>query len=131
MMKKLILVFLLAVLYSCSGNDDGDDNSRLSGEWMLIKADCFCAFDDDINLQDFKLIFDDSGKTLHLENPTEAYFYIAETRTYRYDLEGEILKIRDLNHAFKVRTEGNKLVLTLIDDPQIADDELILTYQRI
>lgn len=97
----------------------------------MIEVDCYCAFEEDIDLQDFKLIFDDSGNTLHLDNPTEAYYYIAETGAYKYDLEGDIIKLSGLNNTFKFKTEGNKLVLTLIDDPQIADDELVLTYQKM
>ena len=129
-MKKSFLILLIAIISACSGDDEGNQSPRLSGDWMLISADCQCAFDETINLQDFKLRFDDSGNTLHLDNPTESYYYIAETGAYKYDLEGDILKISGLNNTFKFKTEGNKLVLTLIDDPQIADDELVLTYLK-
>lgn len=130
-MKKIILVLLIAIMSSCSSADDVTTNPNLSGEWFLLSADCFCAFDETVNLQDFKLSFDDSGETLHLENPAESYHFIAETGPYKYNLEGNILKINGVNKLFKFETEGNKLILTLIDDPQVADDELILTYQKM
>lgn len=130
-MKKNILVLLMAVMSSCSSDDKETTNPNLIGEWFLISADCFCAFDETINLQDFKLSFEESGETLHLDNPTESYYYIGETGSYKYNLEGNILKINGVNRSFKFETEGNKLILTLIDDPQIADDELVLTYQKV
>lgn len=104
---------------------------ELIGNWFLIEAQCHCAFDDTIDLQDFKLRFDNSENLIQLNNPTESYFYIAESGRYKYHLEGNIIKIEGVEDSYKYEVKGTTLILTRIDNPLIADDELVLTYKKI
>lgn len=129
-MKKLSILLFIAVAISCSKDDDQHINSGLSGEWFLVNASCYCAFDDSINLNDFKLRFNDSEKILHLENPTESYYFINESGSYNYSLNGDIITIEGTNASYKFEIQGSHLILTFINDPAIADDELVLTFQR-
>lgn len=128
-MKKLTLLLLLIVAISCS-NDDDQSNSDLSGNWYLVNAYCYCAFDESLDLNDFKLHFDDSENILHLDNPTDSYFYINESGSYKYSIDGDIIHIEGANASYKYEIQESNLILTLLDDPLIADDELVLTYTR-
>lgn len=129
-MKKMIFLLLLAVFVSCSANDDKQEDLQLNGEWFLIEAACYCGFDDEIDLKDFKLRFDETGDIVHFDNPTDSYFYIAESGTYGYELDENVILI-DGAEPYRFEINGSNLILTRIDDPGIADDELVLTYQRI
>ena len=116
---------------SCTSDDESIDGSQLNGQWYLTNIDCFCEFYPSIEFNDFKLRFDDPEKVVYLNNPTEDYFYIAESGAYEYMLqEGSIIKIIG-GDSFHYEVEGSTLFLTRIDDPAIADDELILTYQKV
>jgi len=126
-MKKLILILLLSVaITSCSKEDD--NQKQLSGTWILVNVDCFCGFDPAINNNSYKLIFTEGKNELVLENPAEGYSYIAESGTYNYTLDGNVLKVKNLNFTYKI--EGENLTLSFVDNPQIADDELDLTYKK-
>lgn len=128
-MKKIVFLLFLAVFTSCSTDDDKSENLQLEGDWYLTNVYCYCGFDESIDFKDFKLRFDDSKNIVQLENPTEDYYYIAETGEYNYSLEGNILIIEDAE-PYTYEIKGSTLILTYIDEPAIADDELVLTYQR-
>lgn len=129
-MKKVILFLLLAVSISCSKDDDPYNDARLSGEWHLVNISCFCGFDETIDFNDFTLRFENKVNILHLDNPTESYYYIAESGSYNYSIEGNIISVEGSDASFKYEFEDSNLILTLMDDPAIADDELSLLYQR-
>ena len=129
-MKKLILFLFLAVSLSCSNDDDSYIDAQLSGEWRLVNIYCYCGFDPAIDFNDFTLRFEKEENILHLDNPTESYFYIAESGSYKYNIEGNIITIKGSEASFKYVFEDANLILTLLDEPAIADDELSLVYER-
>lgn len=129
-MKKVILFLFLAVSISCSNDDEPYKDAQLNGEWHLVNVSCFCGFDETIDFNDFTLRFENSENILHLDNPTDSYYYIAESGSYNYSIEGNIISIEGSNASYKYEIENSNLILTFIDDPAIADDELSLMYQR-
>ncbi len=128
-MKKLIFSLCIIFSVSCSTDDNKSEESQLTGEWFLIDAACYCGFDDAIDLKDFLLQFDGQENRVHFDNPTDSYFYIAKSGTYKFELDENILYIEGAEpYTFEIK--GSNLILTRIDDPRIADDELVLSYQR-
>ena len=128
MKKILIIAIVFALLVSCS-KDEITDN-RLNGDWQLSDVQCYCGFDPETNFNDFTLNFDDSSKFLTLDNPTVGYYFIAEAGRYSYSLQDrQILKVQGAQ-SFKYDISNNILTLILIDNPDIADDELTLIYKR-
>ncbi|UJH92267.1 hypothetical protein LZ575_06855 [Antarcticibacterium sp. 1MA-6-2] len=129
-MKNILFFLSLMLFISCSSDEEPINDQQLNGNWFLTDIDCFCGFDSSIEIKDFKLRIDDSEKVLYLNNPTEDYFYIAESGAYEYVLEtGSIIKVIG-GDSFYYELQGSKLYLTRIDDPAIADDELYLIYER-
>lgn len=131
-MKKIgILLLSVIFLSSCSNSDDDSQiDAELSGTWMLTNISCFCGFDSDTNFNDFSLNFKDSKNSVIVQNPREDYFYIADSGTYNFTLSNGIIKING-SDDFKYIVTGDILTLTRVDNPQIADDELILNYKKI
>jgi len=131
MKKILILLLSVVVLTACSNDDDNPErDAELSGTWMLTNISCFCGFDSETNFNDFTLRFKDSENSVVVQNPREDYFYIANSGTYNYTLLNSTLKING-SDDFKYSIDGDVLTLTRVDDPQIADDELDLTYKKV
>lgn len=131
-MKRILILVLSAIsLSACSNNDDTLKNdSELSGSWMLTNISCFCGFDAETNINDFTLQIRDAEKKITVQNPREDYFYIANSGTYTYSLNGDILRING-SDDFNYKIDGDILLLSRIDNPQIADDELDLTYKKV
>ena len=125
------MLLLSAVFLSACSNDDSPKiDGQLSGTWMLTNISCFCGFDSETNFNDFTLRFKDSENRVVVQNPREDYFYIANSGTYNYTLTDDTLKING-SDDFKYIVDGDILILTRVDDPQIADDELDLTYKKV
>ncbi|MCF4101249.1 hypothetical protein L1I30_06200 [Gillisia sp. M10.2A] len=128
-MKKLLLILaLIGTVLSCT-DDDISTDPELSGNFYLTDISCFCGFNPEIDFKDFKLQFSSTNNSFTLINPTEDYFYIGSSGTYNYELDDTILKVEGAA-SYIYSFEGNKLTLTLLDDPMVADDELVLTYQK-
>ncbi len=130
-MKKILIVLLSTIVLSaCSKSDNPKMDSELVGVWMLTNISCFCGFDSETNFNDFTLNFTASQNSVLVQNPREDYFYIANSGTYNYNVADGILKING-SDDFKYSIDGDVLTLTRVDDPQIADDELDLTYKKV
>ena len=128
MRKLLIIATLISILSSCSNEEIKDE--RLNGDWYLTNAYCFCAFDPNTDFKDFTLNFDNSKQTVSIANPAETYYFIAENGSYGYQLSNNEISFKGLTTSYKYSIENDVLTLDKIDDPQIADDELTLIYQR-
>ncbi len=127
-MNKLIILFAITLLCSCSNKDDSEKETLLSGEWYLSEVNCFCEFDSN-NLEEYTLRFDTSRNTLHLNNPAGNPFFIAESGSYEYIIDEDIIIING-TEAFQFEMNNLTLILTYVDEPNIADDELVLRYNR-
>jgi hypothetical protein len=131
MLKKLLLLILIgASLSSCANDDDINGSAELSGDWYLTSMQCYCAFDPSVKFEDFTMQFEENQNVVHFSNPTEDYYYISPSGSYNYVIDGDILKIRGAA-PFKYEISGSRLILTLIDRPEIADDELVLYYEKM
>ena len=130
---KSILIFVLSSVFlsACSNSDDNPKiDSELRGTWMLTNISCLWWFDPETNFNHISLNFNDSENSVIVQNPREDYFYIANSGTYNYTLTDDTIKING-SDDFKYMVDGDILILTRVDDPQIADDELGLAYKRI
>lgn len=128
-MKKILFILISVLIISCSNDDDSGNNHRLKGDWFLTRADCFCGFDPSIDFSDFTLRFDNSRMVVHINNPAEGNSFIAEPGSYNYTLDDTTIKINGAE-PFKYELTGSTLILTKMDHPEIADDELVLTYKK-
>ncbi|WP_157480583.1 hypothetical protein [Gillisia sp. CAL575] len=131
MKRILILALSLVFITACSNSDDNPKiDAQLNGTWMLTNISCFCGFDPNTSFNDFTLNFKNSENSVNVQNPREDYFYIATSGTYDYTLSDDSIKING-SDDFKYSIDGDKLTMTRIDDPQIADDELVLSYKKV
>lgn len=126
-MKKLLFLLVLAISTSCSNKDDSEEEILLTGEWYLSDADCFCPIESTRNLEENTLRFDSVKNILYLYNPPENPAYIAETGSYEYIIDEDIIIING-SEAFQFEINNSTLILTYVDEPGIADDELVLRY---
>lgn len=127
-LKKLIFLLIIVISGSCSNKDDSEKEKLLSGEWYLSEVNCFCYFDSN-NFEEYTLRFDTSKNTLHLNNPAGNPFFIAESGSYEYIIDEDTIIING-SEAFQFEMNNSSLILTYVDEPEIADDELVLRYNR-
>ena len=123
-MKKIVIILLL--LTSCQENRIA--SNALDGTWFLEKAECFCFFKPEFNFNAHSLTFNGKAEKVSISN-TEETFFITKKGDYHYRISGEELIINS-TIKYKYSFANNRLILTFIDDPRIADDEITLTYTR-
>ena len=126
-MRKLVFCILfIGVLCSCEKSDSEPLVAELNGQWELQNASCFCFFSEDFEFGDHKIEF--NSDTLTIENSTETFF-ITESGMYNFQVQSNKIII-DGTWEFTYQQEEDILVLSFIDNPEIADDEITLTYKR-
>lgn len=126
-MKKLfLLVFLSLCINACEDGDDEVDIT-LQGEWVLENVVCFCFFGDNFDFSQHKLIVDVSNSSVHVQNSDNTYF-IAETGEYNLTMNNSVIWVDGNGYTYEIADD--KLILTYVDEPNIADDERTLIYTK-
>ncbi len=125
-MKKIILITCVLGMLSCSNNDDVVIDPR-GDTWVLNNVVCFCLFGDNFDFSTHTIQFNRDNGTVIIENEGNTAF-IAPAGTYPYKVNGEIITIEDRQYRYE--EDGDSLVLTFVDEPGIADDEITYYYSR-
>jgi hypothetical protein len=128
-MKKLVaLLFLTLIVVSCS-NDTNDDSDAtptpLEGKWILTNVSCFCSFGENPDFSGHKLTFE--GNNLKVENTGEFEFLTDAEGIF--SLQGDLITFKNgIQYTYVLKT--GVMAISFVDNPQIADDEILLTYKR-
>lgn len=129
--KKALFVVLISVLgfSSCTDNDaNALVDVALEGEWVLENVTCFCGFSEDFDFSQHRIIFDVSASTADVFNTDEVFFI---TDTGKYDVQvRNPNRITISRRQYTYEVNGTNLVLNFIDNPDLSDDEILLSYQR-
>ena len=128
-MKKLFTVLFIALLFVSCSNDDNDDSDAtptpLEGKWTLTNASCFCEFGNNPDFSVHQLVFE--VKNLIVINSGEFRFLI--NAECIFNLKSNLITFEN-GEQYIYEIKSDALSLTFVDDPQIADDELVLNYQQ-
>lgn len=127
-MKHLAIGFLLLIL-NCE-RKDVSSFTQLEGQWILERVSCFCNFDNYDFEENQLWVFPKEnlllskgveGKALSISslNQAEEFFY-----------SNDILTVVSTQRSYIVRLTENELMLSYIDNPQIADDEITFVFRK-
>ncbi|MFH6602640.1 hypothetical protein ACEZ3G_04070 [Maribacter algicola] len=124
---KRITTILLATLFLVSCSDDLDDviNVELEGKWVLTDVLCYCGFGETPDFSGHKITFE--GSSLMVENTGE--FEFLNDAAGNYIVDGNLITLKN-GDQYTYTIEGTSLKLTFVDEPGIADDEVLLVYVR-
>ena len=128
-MKRFLLLVSILILSSCSSDDEGNPSSELNGSWVLDDVSCFCFFGDDFDFSQHSLDFDVAQRTVAVNNGTDTFFIVVQSGVYDYEANGSQLTINN-GSAYIYEVNQDRLTLTFVDNPNIADDEITLFYNR-
>ena len=128
-MKKLFTILFLTILFVSCSNDNNDDSNTtptpLEGKWTLTNVSCFCAFGNNPDFSGHKLIFE--GNNLNVENTGEFKFFTNAAGDFT--VQGNLITFKN-GEQYTYELKLGALSLTFVDDPQIADDEIVLAYKQ-
>ncbi|SDD85287.1 hypothetical protein SAMN05421636_102112 [Pricia antarctica] len=128
-MKSLVVLYMIfGVLVSCS-NDDGETNVTLDGKWVLIDAICFaCGVGPDFDYSEHTLTFDSKENRVTAENTDDLTFF-RSSGSHDFSLSKNQITFDDKSsYIFEIKESTLKLIF--IDNPDLIDDETVLTYAK-
>lgn len=128
-----ICLFVLTIFLSCEKLEEVSSippsTSELQGKWELQSASCFCFFPDDFDFGAHNLTFSTTANEVIIENSDDTFF-VTGAGTYPVVIENNRITIKD-SIAYTYRIAGDTLTTNFVDNPQIADDEISLTYLKL
>ncbi len=127
-MKKVLILFLILSVFSCSNNDDEVEDSSLNGQWILTNISCFCGFPEEPNFEATLITFISSENNIVVEN-TGDFEWFRANGTYNYSGDGNQITLED-GRSYDFEISGNTLELIFVDEPNIADDEVNYSFVR-
>ena len=135
-MKKIILFLFCAVLLSCNNDDDNTTtDTSLLESWDMQSYVFFGPQPPSFESGDVTWSFSNiSGNLTIVNNLEEEYPYLPETGVYEVTiLPDNIVVIEGLpwGNVYNYEIMDNQLFLNFQDDPQISDDELSMTFERL
>lgn len=133
-MRNFAICSLVLILFiSCEKLEEVNPltptSSELQGKWELQSASCFCFFPEDFDFGAHKLEFNAIANEVIIENSDDTLF-VTGAGTYSIVVESELITIND-SIAYTFQIQENMLILTFVDNPDLADDEISLTYLKI
>ncbi|MGB5555761.1 MAG: hypothetical protein WBM83_13980 [Flavobacteriaceae bacterium] len=125
-MKRITTILLLFIfMISCSKDADDVINVELEGKWTLAEVYCYCGFTDNTDFSTNKITF--AGSILSVENSGEYQFL--SNAAGNYTVDGNLITFKS-GQQYSYVVNGTLLELTFVDDPGIADDELLLVFEK-
>jgi hypothetical protein len=129
-MKQLALLFLLLIALSSCTKEAQKVSDELQGQWILTQVVCFCYFDEYDFTQNQLWIFPEEGVLLAKGPLTDAINVAPLNDPASFTLKDQVLEIKDHDRSYTLEQEGNKLTLSYIDNPMIADDEVSYIFEK-
>ncbi len=125
-MKYSITAFLLLV-FTCE-KTDVEMVQPIEGQWLLEDVSCFCFFEKD-SFKDSQLWFFPTTAQLVSKGIEGKSFSISALNTPEaYMLVDNVLHIG--SKRYMLAHEGDRMTLSYIDNPKIADDEITFYYRK-
>ena len=129
-MKKLLVLFLAVCMVSCSDDDPTEVvNSELSGEWILTNVVCFCIFPDPTDFERTTISFATNSNILTVSHGGPS-IYFREAGSYSYTVDGNRITVEEDGRSYIFDIEENILSLQFVDQPNLADDEIVFTLMK-
>ncbi len=121
---RITTILILTLLFvSCSKDNDDVINVELQGKWTLTDVLCYCGFEPDTDFSAHEITFEKSN--LIVSSSENLQFLSSGS----YTVNGNRITLQN-GDQYKYVIKGNSLQLTFVDEPNIADDELLLVYER-
>ena len=128
-MRKIFTSILLSVfLVSCALDNPEEEvvHVDLQGNWVLDDVSCFCNFESNTDFSQHHISFEGSSLVVLSEGTT---IFLAEEGDYSYEVDGNLITLPN-GAQYRYQIDGQRLHLSFVDNPEIADDEISFTYYK-
>ena len=127
---KLFLFSLLFVVQMSQKHSITKNSDKLSGQYILQNVSCECFFED-YNFSVNQLwVFPSKNLIVSKGNEYDGVYISSPNKPEEYNLIDGVLTLTDSNKEYVVNFNDDEVVLTFIDDPLVADDEITYYFKK-
>ena len=124
-MKKLILILLfIPLVFSCSGNDDVIKTPEIEGQYILQNVSCFCYFENYDFTKNQLWFFPQKDVLVSKGDINDGIFITKPNEPSKFLIYDGVLTLNDNEKEYSIEVKQNEIILTYIDNPEAADDEI-------
>jgi|TARA_B100001093_G_C26230089_1_gene759835 hypothetical protein len=128
-MKKLLLLFVL-ILISCSSNDDVIKTPEIEGQYVLKDVICYCNFDNYDFTKNQLWFFPEQDMLVSKGDINDGIFITKPNEPSKFLINDGVLTLNDSSREYTIVVKQNEIILTYIDNPNIADDEITYIFKK-
>ena len=131
-MRYIILAIALAMTMCEKTDTESTLNpfSEIQNRYILKNAQCYCAFEDyDFSTNEL-WFFPESSVAVSKGLGTDGLYASSPNEPENYSVKGDVIEFSKSGKSYYFRMENENLVLSNIDDPQIADDEIVYYFEK-
>ena len=114
----------------CDSEEIIDNDDKLEGQYILQNVSCYCLFEN----YDFTLnqlwFFPDKNLLLSKGDEYDGAYISSPNEPFEYTLIDGLLTLTRSNREYVVNFDNDIVILTYVDDPQIADDEITYYFKK-
>ena len=126
-MRYLMLCFLF--LLSCN-NENIVETPRVEGQYILQDVSCYCDFDNYDFTKNQVWFFPDDDILVSKGDSKNGVFISKPNEPSKYQIYNGILTLNEAGKEYTIELDEDKIILSYIDNPDIADDEITYVFKK-
>ena len=126
-MKKLILLLLFIPLVSCETSETKED---IKGQYILQDVICFCNFDNYDFTKNQLWFFPEEELLVSKGDSNDGVFITKPNKLSKFLIYNGVLTLNESGKEYTIQVKQDELILTNIDNPDIADDEITYIFKK-
>lgn len=130
-MKKIILILLfIQLVFSCSAIDEVSKTAEIKGQYILQDVSCFCYFDNYDFTKNQLWFFPEQNILVSKGNVNDGIFITKPNEPSKFLIYDGVLTLNENEKEYTIEVKQNEIILTYIDNPEIADDEITYIFKK-
>jgi len=130
-MKKIILLFLfISFIFSCSNTDDVSKTPEIKGQYILQNVSCFCNLDNYDFTKNQLWFFPEQDLLVSKGDINDGIFISKPNEPSKFLIYDGVLTLNDNEREYTIEGKQNEIILSYIDNPNIADDEITYVFKK-
>jgi hypothetical protein len=126
-MKKLILLLLFIPLVSCETSETKED---IKGQYILQDVICFCYFDNYDFTKNQLWFFPEEELLVSKGDSNDGVFITKPNKSSKFLIYDGVLTLNESGKEYTIEVKQDQIILTYIDNPDIADDEITHVFKK-
>ena len=129
-MKKLLsLLAIFLIVLSCS-SDNSETQEDVKGQYILQDVICYCYFNGYDFTKNQLWFFPEEKLLVSKGDSNDGIFITKPNNPSKYIIKDGVLTLNESDSEYTIEVNQDEIILTYIDNPIIADDEITYVFKK-